>query len=77
MSERNPLRKIKDNLAELTHAIQYPKNAAHSEYEEIAKYNAFVLGVHDYYSMATKVSKDFRGLAFQSKRARKQDFDSG
>ena len=32
---------------ELTHAIQYPKNAAHSEYEEIAKYNAFVLGVHE------------------------------
>ena len=25
-----------------THAIKYPKNATHSEYEEIAKYNAFV-----------------------------------
>ena len=68
------IKKIKDNLAELTHAIQYPKNAAHSEYEEIAKYNAFVLGVHDYYSMATKVSKDFRGLAFSAQKSQKTRF---
>lgn len=68
------IKKIKDNLAELTHAIQYPKNAAHSEYEEIAKYNAFVLGVHDYYSMATKVSKDFRGLAFSVQKSQKTRF---
>ena len=65
------IKKIKDNLAKLTHAIQYPKNATHSEYEEIAKYNAFVLGVHDYYSMATKVSKDFRGLAFSVQKSQK------
>lgn len=68
------IKKIKDNLAELTHAIQYPKNGAHSEYEEIAKYNAFVLGVHDYYSMATKVSKDFRGLAFSVQKSQKTRF---
>ncbi len=68
------IKKIKDNLAELTHAIQHPKNAAHSEYEEIAKYNAFVLGVHDYYSMATKVSKDFRGLAFSVQKSQKTRF---
>ena len=68
------IKKIKDNLAKLTHAIQYPKNATHSEYEEIAKYNAFVLGVHDYYSMATKVSKDFRGLAFSVQKSQKTRF---
>ena len=31
----------------------------------------FVLGVHDYYSMATKVSKDFRGLAFSVQKSQK------
>lgn len=68
------IKKIKDNLAKLTHAIQYPKNAAHSEYAEIAKYNAFVLGVHDYYCMATKVSRDFRGLAFSVQKSQKTRF---
>jgi hypothetical protein len=58
------MKKIKSKLAELIHAIEYPANATHSEYEEIGKYNAYVLGVHDYYCMATKVSKDFRGIAF-------------
>lgn len=44
------------------------------DYAEIAKYNAFVLGVHDYYCMATKVSRDFRGLAFSVQKSQKTRF---
>lgn len=58
------LNKIKNKLDKLIYAIEYPPNKKHSEYEEIAKYNSFVIGVHDYYCMATKASEDFREIAF-------------
>ncbi len=58
------LTKIKDKLDKLIHAIEYPSNSKHSEYAEIEKYNSFVIGVHDYYCMATKASTDFRKIAF-------------
>jgi group II intron reverse transcriptase/maturase len=57
--------KIKSKLDKLIYAIEYPQNIKHSEYEEIGKYNSFVIGVHQYYCMATKSSYDFRKLAFQ------------
>jgi len=66
---------IKAKLDELIYAIQHPQNKRHSEYEEISKYNSFVIGVHDYYCMATKASLDFRKVAFsvhKSLRARLQ-----
>jgi hypothetical protein len=56
--------KIKAKLDRLIYAIEYPYNKKHSEYEEISKYNSFVIGVHEYYCMATKASLDFRKLAF-------------
>lgn len=56
--------KIKAKLDKLIYAIEYPPNKKHSEYEEISRYNSFVIGVHEYYCMATKASLDFRKIAF-------------
>lgn len=39
--------KIKAKLDRLIYAIEYPPNKKHSEYEEISKYNSFVIGVHE------------------------------
>ncbi len=58
------LKKIKAKLDKLIYAIEFPQNKKHSEYEEISKYNSFVIGIHEYYCMATKASLDFRPLAF-------------
>lgn len=38
---------------------------------EVSRYNSFVVGVHDYYSMATKVSADFRPIAFSVQKSLK------
>ena len=55
---------IKAKLDKLIYAIEFPQNKKHSEYEEISKYNSFVIGTHEYYCMATKASLDFKPLAF-------------
>jgi group II intron reverse transcriptase/maturase len=58
------LNKIKAKLDKLIYAIEHPPNKKHSEYAEIGKYNSAVIGIHEYYCMATKASFDFRKLAF-------------
>ena len=65
------LAKIRKRLGELIYAIEYPKNEKHSEYKEISNYNSYVLGIHGYYSMATKASSDFRKLAFPVQKSLK------
>ena len=63
--------KIRGELKKLIYAIEYPPNKAHCIYTEVSRYNSFVLGVHEYYSMATKVSADFRPLAFSVQKSLK------
>ena len=58
------LEKIKSELKRLMRAIEFSSNTKECLYAEVSKYNAYVLGIHDYYSMATKVSEDFRPIAF-------------
>lgn len=58
------LEKIKSELKRLMRAIEFSSNTKECLYAEVSKYNAYVLGIHDYYSMATKVSADFRPIAF-------------
>ena len=65
------IEKIREELKKLIHAIEYPPNKAHCIYAEVSRYNSFVLGVHDYYSMATKVSADFRPIAFSVQKSLK------
>lgn len=65
------IEKIREELRKLIYAIEYPPNEAHCIYAEVSRYNSFVLGVHDYYSMATKVSADFRPIAFSVQKSLK------
>jgi len=56
--------KIRAKLKKLIYAIEHPKAGKHTEYQAISNYNSYVISVHDYYSMATCVSCDFRKIAF-------------
>ena len=40
-------------------------------YRSIGQYNAYVIGVHEYYSIATEVSKDFHKISFHINRTLK------
>lgn len=63
--------KIKGRARILIKEIHCPKSS--TGYDAVLKYNAFVLGVHNYYNKATHVSKDFSKIAFwvnKSLRAR-------
>lgn len=65
------IEKIREELKKLIHAIEYPQNKAHNIYAEVSRYNSYVLGIHAYYSMATKVSADFRPIAFSVQKSLK------
>ena len=39
------------------------------EYRLIQKYNSYVMGVHNYYSIATHVNIDFHKIAFDVKKS--------
>ncbi len=62
------IRKISIKAKQLVTEIQKPKDTE-AEYKAVATYNAYVIGVHNYYEIATHVSKDFRKIAFTVKRA--------
>lgn len=63
------IKKIKAKLDKLIYTIEYPKG--NTEYKAINNYNSFVIGVHEYYCMATNASLDFRKLAFSSHKSLK------
>lgn len=65
------IEKIRAKLKMLIHEIEYPQQGKHTEYQAISRYNSYVLGVHDYYSMATCVSRDFRQIAFPVQKSLK------
>ncbi len=68
-------KKIKDKTHELVKEIQRPQGMQ-TGYGAINKYNAYVIGVHNYYAIATLVSMDFNQIAFgvqKSLRARLKD----
>lgn len=58
------LNKIKSNVEKLIHDIEFPGNGKRAEHAAVARYNAYVMGVHNYYSMATMICHDFHELAF-------------
>ena len=65
------IEKIRAKLKTLIYEIEYPQQGKHTEYQAISRYNSYVLGVHDYYSMATCVSRDFRQIAFPVQKSLK------
>jgi hypothetical protein len=59
--------KVTQNLINLIKMIQHPKNQRETN-TLIDRYNSNVIGVHNYYNMATMISKDCRDIAFRINR---------
>ena len=57
---------IKDKAKNYIKAIEFCRDN-NSEYYVVADYNSYVMGIHNYYRMATSVSEDFRKLAYEIK----------
>ena len=62
------LDRIKESAKEKVKAIQHSSDEM-EEYKVINDYNSFVIGVHNYYCMATSASPDIQPLAFEIKIA--------
>ena len=65
------LEKISEDVKRLIHKIEFPGPGKRSEHAAVTRYNSYVLGVHNYYSMATMVSRDLRKLAFSVQKSLK------
>jgi len=63
--------KIRANLARLIHDIEFPSHGRHTEYNAICKHNSFVMGIHEYYCIATEVCSDLKPLAFSVNKSLK------
>ena len=63
------LEKISEDVKRLIHKIEFPGPGKRSEHAAVTRYNSYVLGVHNYYSMATMVSCDLRKLAFSAQKS--------
>lgn len=57
------MEKIVQKAHALIYEIEYPKDR-NGQFKATYMYNSFVIGVHNYYDMATHVQKDFRKIAF-------------
>ena len=62
------LDRIKDTAKEKVKAIQHSSGEM-EEFKVVNDYNSFVMGVHNYYRMATAASPDIQRLAFEIKIA--------
>lgn len=58
------LERIKSKLDQLIYDIEFPKQGKRTEYTAICRYNAYVLGIHEYYQLATQVCNDLHPIAF-------------
>ena len=57
------IKKIHTEIKQYIKAIQYPANEK-DEHKAVLNYNAYVLGIHNYYKIATHVNVDFRKIVF-------------
>lgn len=60
------LQKMKDTAKEKVKAIQHSSDDM-AEYAAVNNYNSYVMGIHDYYSMATAANPDMQTLAYEIK----------
>ncbi len=51
-------------MKRLIHDIEFPGHGKRSEHAAVSRFNSYVLGTHNYYSMATMVCHDLHPLAF-------------
>lgn len=64
-------KKILKRATETVCNMAHPADEA-TAYKSVGIYNAFVMGVHQYYSLATEVNKDFHKISFHVNRALKR-----
>lgn len=67
------LKKIHTQAKYYIHKMQKPDDRKNA-YEIVQNYNAFVMGVHNYYCIATNVSQDFAKIAFPISKSLKARF---
>lgn len=58
------LQKIKRKAKEHIKQIQFATKNQMEEYKRVNDYNSYVMGIHNYYKMATNVNTDFQPLAW-------------
>ncbi len=61
------LKRIKDTTSRIIRRIEFPKDEKKEVYA-IDFYNSFVMGVHNYYCLATCVNMDFDKIAFHVRK---------
>ena len=61
---KKSLDKIKSDMKRLIHDIEFPGHGKRAEHAAVTRFNSYVMGVHNYYSMATMICHDFHTLAF-------------
>lgn len=64
------IRRVKNQSRNLVKRIENPDNEK-EEYKAVNAFNAYVLGVHNYYQYATHITKDMRKIAFGLNRTLK------
>lgn len=62
ISNKN-IKKIKTEIKQHIKEIQNPSNEK-EEYKAVNSYNAYVMGIHNYYQIATNISLDLKDIAF-------------
>lgn len=60
------LDRIKETAKKKVKAIQHSSGEM-EEFKAVSDYNSFVMGIHNYYRMATAASPDIQRLAFEIK----------
>jgi len=73
MKEKS-LEKVKVKLDKVIHDIEFPGNDKRAEHAAVARYNSYVLSVHNYYSMATMICHDLHPIAFSTHKSLKARF---
>lgn len=61
------IKRIKDTTSRIIRRIEFPKDEKKEAYA-IDFYNSFVMGVHNYYCLATCVNMDFNKIAFHVRK---------
>ena len=68
------LEKIKTNLKRQIYEMQHSFEGKQTQYQAICRYNSFVLGIHEYYALATKVCDDLTPFALSVHKSLKARF---
>lgn len=68
------IEKIKVNLKRQMYEMQHPVEGKRTQYQAICRYNSYIIGIHEYYSLATKVCDDLDPFALSVHKSLKARF---